>query len=158
MENYNLPVNSKTMELKVIRKEFAKDYTVGELYINDEFFCYTMEDTDRNLTEEDPLSKLKKIKIAKRTAIPYGDYRVMLSFSKKLKRFLPLLLDVPNCRGIRIHKGSTQDWSSGCILVGLEKTTAKLKKIVEAENKLMEVLKSVNEIEPIYIKIVKDGM
>lgn len=146
------------MELKVIRKEFTDLYTIGELYINDKFFCYTMEDVDRGLTEDDPLTKLKKIKVPKRTAIPYGEYRVILSFSKKLGRFLPLILDVPNCSGIRFHKGATQDWSAGCILIGMKKVTGKLKSIVEAENQLMEILKSVNEIEPIYVKIIKDEM
>ena len=119
---------------------------------------FTMEDKDRGLTESDSLSKIKKIKVAKRTAIPYGTYRVILSFSKKLGRFLPLILDVPGSSGIRVHKGSTEDWSSGCVLVGMEKVTGKLKKIVEAEKALVNILKSVNEIEPIYIKIVKDGM
>ncbi len=144
------------MELKVIRKEFTDLYTIGELYINDKFFCYTMEDKDRGVTEENSNAEIKRVKVVKRTAIPYGDYRIMLSFSKKLKRFLPLILDVPSFRGIRIHKGSTQDWSSGCILVGLEKVGNKLKKINEAEKKLIEILKSVNEIEPIYIKIIKE--
>lgn len=143
------------MTLTVIRKEFTDTYTMGELLVDGVFFCYTMEDKDRGLTETDPLSKLKKVKIAKKTAIPYGDYRIMLSFSKKLKRFLPLLLDVPNCRGIRIHKGSTEEWSSGCILVGMEKVKGRLKDIVTAENSLMELLKKVNETEPIYIKIIK---
>lgn len=144
------------MELKVIRKEFTDSYTIGELYINDKFFCYTMEDTDRGLNENDSLAKMKRVKVSKRTAIPYGEYRVILSFSKKLKRFLPLILDVPNCRGIRFHKGSTQDWSSGCVLVGMKKAGSKLKDIVEAENSLMTILKSVNEIEPIYVKIIKE--
>lgn len=146
------------MELKVIRKEFTDDYTIGELYINDKFFCYTMEDKDRGVTKDDSINEIKKVKVAKRTAIPYGDYRVILSYSKKLKRFLPLILDVPNFRGIRIHKGSTQDWSSGCVLVGMKRTVNKLKDIVEAEKNLMDILKSVNEIEPIYIKIIKHEM
>lgn len=144
------------MEIKVVRKEFADTYCMGELYINDKFFCYTMEDKDRGVTEGDSLSEIKEVKVPKRTAIPYGDYRIMLSFSKKLKRFLPLVLDVPGFKGIRIHKGSTEDWSSGCILVGMERTARKLKNIVEAEKALMNVLKAVNEIEPIYIKIIKE--
>lgn len=144
------------MELKIIRKEFTDLYTTGELYINNEFFCYTMEDTDRHITNEDSVSKIKTIKVAKRTAIPYGEYRVILSFSKKLKRYLPLILDVPDFRGIRIHKGSNQDWSSGCVLVGMKKTIGKLKDIVEAEKLLIEKLDAVNKTEAIYIKIIKE--
>ena len=144
------------MLIIVIRKEFTDAYTLGELYINDKFFCYTMEDTDRGIDENHPTGAIKQIKVPKRTAIPYGDYRIMLSFSKKLKRFLPLLLDVPAFRGIRIHKGSTHEWSSGCILVGMKKGNGKLLDILEAERKLIEVLKSVNETEAIYIKIIKE--
>ena len=143
------------MVITIVRKEFTDTYTMGELLLDGKFFCYTMEDTDRNITEDDTDAKIKQVKVPKRTAIPYGDYRIMLSFSKKLKRFLPILLDVPAFRGIRIHKGSTQDWSSGCILVGMKKLQNKLSDITNAENLLMEALKKVNENEPIYIKIVK---
>ncbi len=143
------------MVITIVRKEFTDKYTMGELLLDGKFFCYTMEDTDRNVTENDTDAKIKQVKVPKRTAIPYGDYRIMLSFSKKLKRFLPILLDVPAFRGIRIHKGSTQDWSSGCILVGMKKLQNKLSDITNAENLLMEALKKVNETEPIYIKIVK---
>lgn len=143
------------MIIKIIRKEFTDTYSLGEMYINDKFFCYTMEDTDRNINEDLPTSAIKEVKVPKRTAIPYGDYRIVLSFSKKLKRYLPLILDVPAFRGIRIHKGSTHEWSSGCVLVGMRKGKDKLLDIVEAENKLIEILESVNKTEAIYIKITK---
>lgn len=146
------------MNITVIRKEFTDNYTLGELYVNDVFFCYTMEDKDRGVDEDDSTQDIKRVKIAKRTAIPYGDYRIILSYSKKLKRFLPLILDVPAFRGIRIHKGSTHEWSSGCILVGMKRGSDKLLNIVEAETKLLDIMKTVNETEAIYIKIIKDEM
>lgn len=146
------------MQITIVRKEFTDTYTIGELYLNGVFFCYTMEDKDRGITEDDSITDIKKVKIVKRTAIPYGDYRIMLSYSVKLKRFLPLILDVPGFRGIRIHKGSTEEWSSGCVLVGMEKLSGKLNKIVDAEKKLLKALKAINEVEPIYIKIVKNEM
>jgi len=37
------------MKLKLIRKWKKKDYTIGELYIDGNFFSNTIEDTDRDL-------------------------------------------------------------------------------------------------------------
>jgi hypothetical protein len=50
------------MKLKLIRKYFRETYTIGELFINDNYFCDTLEDKVRD----------KKIKDV--TAIPYGTY------------------------------------------------------------------------------------
>lgn len=149
-------MENKHMELKLIRKEFLPDRVLGELYINDEFFSYTLEDTDRDLYKDDPVSKLKDAKIAKRTAIPYGRYRIMLSYSVKLKRFLPLLLDVPQWRGIRMHAGANPDHSSGCPLVGLERKGINLYKIKTAEKALLKIMNKVNTTQAIYITISKE--
>jgi hypothetical protein len=144
------------MELTVIRKEFYDDRVVGELYTNDKFFSYTLEDTDRDLTNQDSVTKLKSTKIAKRTAIPYGRYRVILSYSIKLKRYLPLILDVPQWRGIRLHAGADPTYSSGCVLLGLERKGNSLYKIKAAEQALVKLLNSINMTEAIYITIKKD--
>ena len=66
------------MHLKLIRKYKKPSYTIGLLYINDVFFCNTLEDTDRGLdskmTEPEILSK----KIYGETAIPTGKYDITL--------------------------------------------------------------------------------
>jgi len=162
-ERYNLhvPFNEQKkeikMNLKIIRSEFLNDRTIGKLYINDKFFCHTLEDVDRDLTETTPKSIIKQTKVAKQTCIPYGSYRVILSYSTKLKRYLPLILDVPGWRGIRIHKGSSPEWSSGCPLVGLERKGNKLSDINEAEKQLIKILDAVNKIESIYITIERES-
>ena len=43
---------------------------------------------------------------------------MIIDLSKKFKRELPLLLDVPNFDGIRIHIGNYPKDTEGCILVG----------------------------------------
>lgn len=141
------------MEIKVIRKEFTEDSTIGEMYIDDKFVCYTLEDKDRGLNKDMSIAELKKIKINSHTATPAGKYRVVLSYSIKLKRFLPLLLDVPLGRGVRIHKGSNKNSTSACILVGLKKSRDKLHNIVEAEKKVMDILMKGNLVSPLYITI-----
>jgi len=144
------------MELKIVRSEFQDDRTLGKLYIDDVFFSYVLEDTDRGLTVDSSRETIKRTKVAKKTCIPYGRYRVILSYSTKLKRYLPLILDVPEWRGIRIHKGSGPEWSSGCPLVGFNRKGSKLSKIVEAENELIERLDAVNHSQAIYITIEKE--
>lgn len=84
------------MKLELYRKFLGKDYTIGKLFINGEYFCDTLEDTVRPEGE----------KILGKTAIPYGTYDIILTMSPKFKRILPLLLNVPNFEGVRIHSGN----------------------------------------------------
>lgn len=117
------------MKLSLERKWKKEDYTVGRLYINGEFFCNTLEDTDRGLDENMELWQIKGKKIPTRTAIPTGVYTVTLNvtspkFSQKpyywdyCKGKVPRLLDVKGYEGILIHCGKTAANSAGCILVG----------------------------------------
>ena len=146
------------MEIKVVRDKFTEDTTYGKMYLDGKFFCYTLEDKDRGLDKTDSKGEIKEVKVIGRTAVPAGKYRVVLSYSIKLKRFLPLLLSVPLGKGIRIHKGSSNEWTSGCILVGhgISKT-GKLTGIKQAELDLMKVLKEANLVGPLYITIERNG-
>lgn len=102
-----------TLELK-LKREYLKDtYTVGKLFVNNEYFCDTLEDKYRDLD--------KDTKVYGETAIPCGTYGVILSISKRFKRVLPEILDVPGFTGIRIHSGNTAKNTEGCILVGKNK-------------------------------------
>ena len=46
-------------------KRIAKrpTYTIGKLYIDGKYFCDTIEDKDRGLTQNMPLSEIKKKKV-----------------------------------------------------------------------------------------------
>lgn len=109
------------MELKVKRLYKKSEYTIGKMYINGEYFCDTVEDTDRGLSQNMKNSTIEAKKLYGKTAIPTGRYRVVLSYSNKFKKTLPLLKDVIGFAGIRIHSGNTADDSLGCIIIGENK-------------------------------------
>jgi hypothetical protein len=135
----------------------GKDYTVGSLYVDGEYFCGTLEDTDRGLTQEMPLEEIRRIKIPHETAIPAGVYRVIVNLSPAKKRMLPRLLDVPGFSGILIHRGNTAKDSSGCILVGENKEKGKVINSTPYEEKLVERLtETQNKGEEIRIEIIRN--
>lgn len=109
------------MELKVKRLYKKSEYTIGKMYIDGQYFCDTVEDTDRGLSQNMKNSTIEAKKMYGKTAIPTGRYRVVLSYSNKFKKTLPLLKDVLGFGDIRIHSGNTADDSLGCIIVGENK-------------------------------------
>lgn len=100
------------MELRVERKWKKRGYTIGRFYVDGKLWCNTLEDEVREIGEGGTG------KIAGRTAIPAGRYRVVYNWSPKFGRNLPRLLGVPHFDGILIHPGNSADDSAGCILVG----------------------------------------
>ena len=74
-------------------------------------FCDTLEPTWRDY-------KHGGRKVRGCSAIPEGRYPVVITYSPKMKEWLPLLVNVPMFSGIRIHAGNTAKDTQGCILVG----------------------------------------
>jgi hypothetical protein len=134
------------MELYLKRIARKPGYTIGKLYIDDLYFCDTIEDTDRGLRQDMPLSEIKKTKVMHKTAIPAGRYRVIVNMSPSKKRLLPRLLDVPGYEGILIHRGNTENDTSGCIIVGENKVVGKVINSTHHELKLVELLKKATMI------------
>jgi len=105
------------MKLLLKRTEFTDTYTSGELFINDVYFCDTLEDRTRDLNMDGDLNDPNEGKIYGETSIPYGTYTVLLTHSPKFKTLLPLLLNVKHFKGIRIHAGNDPIHTHGCILL-----------------------------------------
>lgn len=102
------------MKLILHRSIFTERCTLGTLTVNgDDFRCFTCEDVDRKLENGGE-------KIPHETCIPRGEYAVVINFSNRFQRKLPLLIGVPDFDGIRIHPGNTAADTEGCILPGLE--------------------------------------
>lgn len=98
------------MLIRVEREEFTNKSTIGRLFIDGVFQCFTLEDV------------VRPVKIKGMTAIAAGMYEVVVSFSARFQRALPLLLNVPNFDGVRIHTGNTDADTEGCLLVGQSKS------------------------------------
>lgn len=114
----------------VLRRKFkGTAYTIGDLSINGVFFCNVIEDVVRP----------NGVKIYGETAIPYGTYQVVMRYSPKYKKVLPLLLDVPNFTGIRIHSGNTQLDSLGCLIVGENKVKGRVINSRKTMDKLLKL-------------------
>ena len=141
------------MNITLNRIAKKSKYTIGKLYINGEYFCDTIEDTDRGLTQTMTDAQIKSKKVYGQTAIPTGTYRVIISYSNKFKRQMPLLLNVPGFLGIRIHSGNTEKDTEGCLIVGKNKVVGKVIESKDTYNKLFSMLCEANKKEAIKITI-----
>jgi hypothetical protein len=107
------------VHLNLIRDPSYNSATVGRLLIDGIFECWTLEDQVR----EDDSQQVEVWKVRGQTAIPRGEYVVVIDFSNRFRQEMPRLLNVPGFDGIRIHAGNTHADTEGCILVGKTKGT-----------------------------------
>ena len=146
------------MKIKVKRIYRGPEYTIGHLYVNDVYVCDTLEDRDRGLDYRMSLSKIKAKKIAGKTAIPTGIYRMTLdikspkfgskAFYKEVcDGYLPRLIGVPGYEGVLIHVGNTPNDTDGCILVGYNKVKGQ---VIDSRNAFMKLWDS-------HLKIAKQS-
>lgn len=150
------------MKLTLKRIARKEGYTIGRLYIDDAYFCDTLEDKDRGLEQAMPLDMIKRIKVKGETAIPTGTYELsMRHISPKYSRkkafaftggVMPRLLNVPGYEGVLIHSGNTAADSEGCILVGENKAVGKVLNSMATFKALWAVLNQ-RKSEPITITV-----
>jgi hypothetical protein len=103
------------MTVEIKRIHFADNFTIGKLFINDIFICFTLEDKVREVDNK-PVATWK---VPKQTAIPKGEYPLRITFSNRFQKDLPLIENVEGFIGIRIHTGNSPLDTEGCILVGM---------------------------------------
>lgn len=135
------------MKIEVERLYRKPNYTIGKMYVDGVYFCDTLEDKVRDLFNED--------KVPAQTAIPAGVYQIDFTMSARLKRELPILLNVPFFEGIRIHKGNTPEHTEGCILIGENKAVGKVINSTGYEFDLCEKIKAAKKRkEKIVVRVV----
>ena len=98
----------KYINLLIIRDTFTEESTIGELFVNGERFCDTLElpyrDNQRSIS-----------------CIPTGEYKVRLRVAREsaTRDYLHLLVqEVKDRSYILFHRGNTAKDTRGCILVG----------------------------------------
>jgi len=102
------------MELRLTRTKFFDTHTIGQLYVNGDFFCFVLEDKVREVDGQ----PVEKWKIKNETAIPRGRYKVTLEQSGKFGADTPTLNRVPGFTYIRVHAGNTDKDTEGCLILG----------------------------------------
>ena len=132
------------MELKVLRKELTARSTIGELHVDGKFECFTLEDA------------VRPVKIKGVTAIPAGAYEVVVNFSQRFQRPLPL------CSACRIsmasvHAGNTDADTEGCLLVGKSKAADFIGGSRAAFDALFPKIQHAAIREKIFIEIAQPG-
>ena len=149
------------MELLLERTEKNENYTVGRLSllnrIDDEYlagedkdFLYdTLEPPVRHI---DPKGRYI---LTKPTAIPEGRYAVVVTYSRKYDKWLPLLLWVDRFQDVRIQAGKTvADIEGGNIIIGMYRGDGR---IVNAPNSVWNlkdmIVQAKRHNEPIFITI-----
>lgn len=137
-----------------IKRITKNPYCVGHLYINDKYFCDTLEPPYFGTTQNTPIQEIKNTKKGN-TAIPIGTYNISLDYqSPKFKNrswakfcdgYLPTIMNVPAFNRILIHVGNIASQygksdTMGCILVGMNLERGKVLKSQETFKKLYKVL------------------
>lgn len=101
------------MELKLIRKFIGDSFTEGRIYVDGEFECFTVEDTDRKLEIVGCSAKVQN-----QTCVPRGKYELIIRFSNHFQKNLIAVTGVPCFDGVLIHSGNSSKDTEGCIIVG----------------------------------------
>lgn len=132
------------MRTKIIRVAEGKQSTLSQLYIDDIFQCYLLED------------KIRDVKIPKQTAIPKGNYTLRLNtwggmnaeYRQKFPKLHKGMIEInglPNFSFVYIHIGNTYRQTAGCPLCGFG---------FEIVNGDYQVLRSKEAYQMIYPKLL----
>ena len=142
------------MYIRLIRNKPQGNAITGRLVINGRWFCYTLERVGYQ--------------------IPALCYHVAVTMSPKFKRLLPLVQNVPASPksspkgkdfnsdeklpslqggvggrlGIRFHRGTRPEHSTGCILIPADKEKALTDLILKAQNEHEEIILEVTDFIP----------
>lgn len=102
------------MEILCQRRWTRKGATIGDLLVNGENYCFTLEDAVREIKGQ-PVEKWKR---PGETAIPEGKYKLTLEFSPRFGADTMTLNAVPGFQGVRVHSGNRIEDTEGCPILG----------------------------------------
>ena len=140
------------LEIWLHRKILNENSTEGNLLIQQpdsswKWFCHVIEDKVR----AKPGEWKKELKVYGKTAIPYGRYKVMSTWSGRFKRLLTGVFGVPDFEGIRIHNGTTELSSAGCPIVSYHDVAG------QDSNRLVNDKGAMNDLNTLVLERQKIG-
>lgn len=106
------------MDITIYRKYRESGFTISRFFVDGQFFCHILEDEDRGLMQGMSVGEIMSIKLAGKTAIPVGDYKVIRQWSPRFKKILPTILNVKGFTGVHMHGGNKSTDTDGCPLFG----------------------------------------
>ena len=141
-----------TLELWLHRKVLNDNSTEGNLLIKQpdgswKWFAHVIEDKVRAKSGE----WKKEAKVYGQTAIPYGRYKVMSTWSGRFKRLLTGVFGVPDFEGIRIHNGTTELSSAGCPIISYHDVAG------QDSNRLVNDKGAMNDLNSLVLERQKTG-
>ena len=116
------------MYIKLIRNDPQGSAITGRLVINGRWFCNTLERVGYQ--------------------IPALCYHLAVTMSPKFRRLLPIVQNVPQRSGIRFHRGTKPQHSTGCILIPSDKEKALTDLILQAQQSHEEIILEVTDFRP----------
>ncbi len=131
-------------EFKLKRTTYTDNSTIGELTLDGQRICFTLEDKVR------PKGAAK---VHGKTAIPAGRYQVIIDFSNAFNAIMPHVLNVPGFAGIRIHVGNRESDSLGCVLVGRKKGVDSIYESKQAYGAFLSLLQKHLKAGTVYLVI-----
>lgn len=140
------------MEILLERKIHNSNSTEGNLYVNNQWFANTIEDVIR----AKPGQWNKRFKVYAKTAIPYGRYPVLVTWSNKFQRRMIGIFNVPDFDGIRIHWGISELSSAGCVIISKKDIDAKHILVFDKKTTedLIKIVEKAQLTEKVWINIV----
>ena len=116
------------MYIRLIRNNPQASAITGRLIINGRWFCNTLERVGYQ--------------------IPAICYPIRVTQSPRFKRLLPIVQNVPQRSGIRFHRGTKPQHSTGCILIPADKEKALTDLILQAQQSHEEIILEVTDFRP----------
>lgn len=148
------------MKIRLDREWKKNGYTISRVYVNESRFgdgkkwCSALEDEDRGLTASMPLNEIQQRKVYGHTAIPTGRYRVIITYSPRFMKMMPLVCEVKGFSGVRLHAGNTPDDTEGCILFGVNDKVGRVSNSRYWTIKLTKLISSaISQGEEVFLEI-----
>lgn len=134
------PKKEHLIEIKRVFR--GEDYTISKVYLDGEYFCDSLEDTDRD-TNRNGVFDSNEQKIWGETAIPNGtyylDWRYSPRFSSKFgNKMMPYIEGINGFSQVLFHHGNTKKDTHGCVLLGQNISKGRVDNSIATTKKFLE--------------------